>query len=225
MCSIFDFKISKKMLKERFNISIEQDITGRAHPYSMAPVIIGNSNSSEYRLAHMNFSLVPHWSKEKKVKFATHNARLFGEDGTPIYEKPSWKIPFQKFHCLIPMDSFLESVDEGPYAGNVIAFKRQDKEPMIAAGIYDQWIDKGTGEVIESFSILTHEPPKFILDAGHDRCPVFLNQEASLKWSFMSNIQPKQQLDFLLSNIEELQYCVFIDRPLKNFSGQTEFKF
>ena len=225
MCSIFDFKISKKFLKDRFNISLEQDISGRAHPYSLAPVIIGNVNSSEYRLAHMNFSLVPHWSKEKKVKFATHNARLYGEDKTPIFEKPSWKVPFTKNHCLVVMDSFLESVHDGPYAGNVIAFKNIDNSPLIAAGIYDQWLDTSTGEVLESFSILTHDPPKFVMDAGHDRCPVFLNKNASLRWPFINSSNPQAHLDFLLNNIENHQYTTSIDRPLKNYNGQTEFKF
>lgn len=96
---------------------------------------------------------------------------------------------------------------------------------MIAAGIFDQWIDKATGEVLDSFSILTHEPPKFVLDSGHDRCPVFLNNNAALKWRFILPTNLNEQLDFLTSNIIQYDFSVTIDKPLKNYNAQTEFKF
>lgn len=224
MCSIFEFKIPIKYTKDYFDISLDSEISGRAHPYSFVPVITIDSNQN-FLIKNMNFSLVPHWSKERKVRFATHNARLFGEDGSPIFTKPTWKIPFAKNHCLVVMDSFVESVHQGPHAGNLISFKKSNKEPMIAAGIFDQWIDKATGEVLDSFSILTHEPPKFVLDSGHDRCPVFLNNNAALKWPSFLPTNLNEQLDFLTSNIIQYDFSVTIDKPLKNYNAQTEFKF
>lgn len=224
MCSIFEYNISTEFSIEHFGLSLDVDLKGRALPYTNTPIVISNKDNN-FQIKTMNFSLVPHWSKEKKVKFATHNARLFGEDGSPIFTKPSWKIPFQKNHCLVIMDSFLESVHEGPYAGNIIAFKQKNAQPLIAAGIFDQWIDKSTGEVLESFSILTHEPPKFVIESGHDRCPVFLNDDAILKWPRLNSITAKEQLDYLVSNIKTPELNVTIDRPLKNYKAQTEFKF
>jgi putative SOS response-associated peptidase YedK len=229
MCSIFDFKISKTLAKAEFNIELPNDITGRALPYTKAPVIRHltnqSNNTKRYEIQDMNFSLVPHWSKDKKVKFATHNARLFGEDGTPIFSKPSWKIPFKKNHCLVIMDSFLESVHDGPYAGNVIAFKHLEAKPLIAAGIWDQSVDKASGEILESFAILTHNPPPFVQDAGHDRCPVFLKDNAVKEWLSLEGTSPQDQLEFLITHIEEKPLLVEIDRPLKNFKRQTEFNF
>lgn len=38
-----------------------------------------------------------------------------------------------------------------------------------SGGNLDRWIDQGTGEVVESFAILTQEPSDLIRQAGHDR--------------------------------------------------------
>lgn len=53
---------------------------------------------------------------------------------------------------------------------------------MVAAGIYDEWINKETGEIIPSFAIVTSDPPPFISEVGHDRCPVFLPKDMQLEW-------------------------------------------
>lgn len=56
----------------------------------------------------MRYSLVPNWSKEAKVKFATHNARLESID-----EKPTWKTVFSEQHCLVPLTDFIEPILPG----------------------------------------------------------------------------------------------------------------
>lgn len=222
MCSIFFTSTRSALLEKRFPIKAKSLETKRIHPNSFAPVFIWDQD--KFIEKEMSFSLIPHWSKEKKVKFATHNARLYGEDQSPIYTKPTWKIPFSKNPCLIPMDSFLEAVHTGSHAGNLIAFKQVDNKPLIAAGIFDQWINRLTGEVLESFSILTHEPSTFILESGHDRSPVFLSDDASLNWPKMFEQSVESKLDFLVKNIVVPQLTVTIDRPLKNYDPQLSFK-
>ena len=104
MCSQYALKVEAKTLSEKYNVQIPallSAIDERFLPYKTAPVIV-RTNGFE-KLTPMNFSLVPSWSKEPKVKFATHNARI-----ETITEKPTWKIPFKKQHCVVPMTRFFE---------------------------------------------------------------------------------------------------------------------
>ncbi len=124
----------------------------------------------------MSYSLVPSWSKEPKLKFATHNARI-----ETITDKPTWKTPFQRQHCIVPLTSFFEFVYEGPLAGHMIEFKESSHSLLFAAGLFDHWTaptphQNNTTQnqnSFFSFTIITTTPSKFILDHGHDRSPLF----------------------------------------------------
>ncbi len=130
MCAQFALKIKANDLSIKYGIQVPESffkvnsinqqgfIQARYLPYTMAPTIVLGRNADELKLVPMSFSLVPSWSKEPKVKFATHNARI-----ETVIEKPTWKIPFQKNHCVIPMTGFFESAYEGPLAGHIIQFQ------------------------------------------------------------------------------------------------------
>jgi putative SOS response-associated peptidase YedK len=56
--------------------------------------------------------------------------------------------------CIIPAESFFEPCWE---TGKHIPwrFKRKDGEPWGQAGLWNTWIDKATGELAESYTMLT----------------------------------------------------------------------
>lgn len=170
-----------------------------------------DKTNTQAQLKTMNFSLVPSWSKTPKVKFATHNARL-----DTILEKPTWRGPFVKKHCLVPITEFVESITEigKPLAGNMVRFRERSGDLIVAAGIYDEWVNNETGEVLESFAILTTEPPPFVFDVGHDRCPVFIKKEHYKDWLHYTG-DGKGALELLSSAHREITFEVEIDRPLK----------
>ena len=165
---ILDLQIEKRVAIENY---LSQLIT----PHKMAPVI--TFEDEKLLLSEMKFSLLPSWSKEPKVKFATHNARI-----ETIAEKPTWRGPLKDKHCLILLTDFIEPIYSGEFAGNMVSFNTDGKEILYAAGLWDEWVNKETGEVIRSFTIITSEPPKFVKNTGHDRCPVFLNLEDGIAW-------------------------------------------
>lgn len=185
------------------------DLNARFLPYSKAPALVAGQPHNSFRL--MNFSLVPSWSKTPKVKFATHNARL-----DTILEKPTWKAPFVKKHCLVPMSDFVESITEvdKKYAGHLVRFKEKSNQLLVAAGIYDEWLNKETGEILESFAILTDDPPVYISDIGHDRCPVFIRKEIYNDWLHFKG-DGMAALELLKNSRREIDFDVEIDRPLK----------
>ena len=60
----------------------------------------------------------------------------------------------QRQFCLVPMMRFFEPCWE---TGKAVRWSihRQDGEPFAVAAIWDSWTDRATGEIVESFSMLT----------------------------------------------------------------------
>lgn len=214
MCAQFVLISKAKKLSFDDQIKIPENIEDyniRVLPYQVAPVIaINKHQNSIMQLSPMSYSLVPSWSKEPKVKFATHNARI-----ETVAEKPTWKEPFMTKHCLVPMSGFFESVYEGPEAGNIIKFSSTQNDLLLAAGIYDIWKDPNDlNKKLFSFSILTTEPSAYILEHGHDRSPIFLNFEDGKEWLHTQS-EASNLIQLLLSKNQKLELTVSIDRPLK----------
>lgn len=227
MCAQFALKIKMKELIKK-EIRVPEGIVAieeRYLPYQKAPVIARNYHRGGIlQLSPMSFSLVPSWSQEEKVKFATHNARI-----ETVTQKPTWKNAFINQHCLVPMSAFFESVYEGPEAGNMISFERTIKSPtkqeaeaeegedsvLYAAGIFDLWKDPLNQKAsLFSFAILTTEPSDYIKEHGHDRSPLFLDFENGKTWIGMVD-SPQNMVDFLLTHKTTPALNVKIERPLK----------
>ena len=173
-------------------------------PHRLAPVIVFRDHA--LMATPMKFSLLPRWSKEPKVKFATHNARL-----ESIVEKPTWRDSFKKRHCIIPMTSFIEPIYEGSEAGHMVSFHESNMNWLMAAGIWDEWTNKDTGEVIESFSIITTKPLPFVETTGHDRSPLFLKSAAAEEWLRAET----GDVDWLTAKAEMPEIAVTRFRPMK----------
>ena len=182
------------------------------YPHSSAPVIIEEQGVRVLRL--MNYSLIPKWSKVRKPKFATYNARV--ED---ILTKPTWREAFQLRHCLVPVKFFIESVHEGPYAGHNIEISSLDQHVLTGAGIWETWRDLDSGEEIDSFALLTREPPKAIREAGHDRCPVFLEEGQQKAWLGEKH-SGKAWLQFLDQVSSPRDWRIHPAEKLKSFKKQ-----
>jgi putative SOS response-associated peptidase YedK len=181
MCSQYEISIPSSSLRNYVSFPAGQEdlvIQERLLPYQLAPVIV--LQNDQLKLTKMQFSLVPHWSKEPKVKFATHNARI-----ETVQEKPTWKKPFLSQHCVIPLTQFFESVYEGPHAGHIIRFVEENNALMFAMGLFDFWENPNPQDGLKnffSFSILTTEPSQFILENGHDRSPIFMDPKFMKEW-------------------------------------------
>ena len=104
------------------------------------------------------FGLVPHWAPDKKkYGLRTYNAR-----SETVQEKPSYREAWKERRFgLALMESFYEPNWE---TGKAIRWriKRTDSEPVAVASIWERIVDKETGEIIFSFSMLT------IPAAGHE---------------------------------------------------------
>jgi putative SOS response-associated peptidase YedK len=184
------------------------DYTDRIAPHLFAPVIVKEGN--EFCLKEMNFSLIPSWSKERRPKFATHNARI--ED---IETKPTWREPFKRSHCIVPMTKFIEPIYHNEHAGWMVSFKRTDDGELFAAGIHDQWVDKATGEVVDSFAIITGEPLPLVKQVGHERSPYFVNDQGWENWLKPQTRESAELKEVLKANKAEPELEMERDRQMR----------
>jgi putative SOS response-associated peptidase YedK len=96
------------------------------------------------------WSLIPWFAKERRLKFPTANAR-----SEELSEKASYKQPWARGQrCIIPALAFFEpNWETGKHVPWI--FRRADGAPWGLAGLWNTWIDKATGEIVESYTMLT----------------------------------------------------------------------
>ena len=96
------------------------------------------------------WSLIPWFAKEPRLKYPTNNAR-----SEELEAKASYKHPWARGQrCIIPAADFDEPNWES--GKNVWwRFRRADGAPWGLAGLWATWTDRATGEVHESYTMLT----------------------------------------------------------------------
>lgn len=105
-------------------------------------------------------------------------------------EKPSFR---DAKRCIIPANGFFEW-DKSFRPSRVIDFHLANDAPFAFAGVWDEWVNPATGEVRETFAIVTTAaaPP---VAAIHDRMPVILSTAASrAAWNNMEKFKPDSVL-------------------------------
>jgi putative SOS response-associated peptidase YedK len=217
MCALFEIKTKSKIIKDSILNFKDSDfeLDQLVLPYDTTKILV--QLEDEIVAKDMSFSLVPSWSKTKKVKFATHNARV-----ETILSKPTWKIPLETKRAVVALSGFIEPIYEKEYAGNMVKFSHVDNELLFVAALYDQWVEKSSGEIFESFAIVTRRPGDFIKKIGHDRSPIFLNSNSISEWLSLNNRESSSYIDLLLSQ-KDVDLNVSIHRPLKNSNQLTLF--
>jgi putative SOS response-associated peptidase YedK len=120
--------------------------------------------------------LIPPFEKNEKPKMVFHNARV-----ETLHEKASFKVPFLKQRCLIPLEWFYEYIWETEKKNFIARFFPKDGSLLVAAGLYSKW-KSPAGEVIPTFSMITRPACSFVQSHGHDRSPYFLKPDAHDSW-------------------------------------------
>jgi putative SOS response-associated peptidase YedK len=96
------------------------------------------------------WGLVPWFASTAKLPYSTNNAR-FEEIASKASFKHSWQ---HGKRCVIPAVSFDEPNWES--GKNVWwRFRRADGAPWGLAGLWNTWTDKTSGEIVESYTMLT----------------------------------------------------------------------
>ena len=154
----------KKLFEPRYNIAPSQTI---------AAVV---ESGGERIVSGLKWGLIPHWSKDDSFASKLINARA-----ETLAEKPSFREAFKKHRCIIPASGFYEWNKKGSGAKQPYYFYLKDKEIFGFAGLWEEWLDKTSGEIIETCAIITTEANQ-VLEPVHDRMPVILKPESYEQW-------------------------------------------
>ncbi|MDI1308234.1 MAG: SOS response-associated peptidase family protein [Methylotenera sp.] len=198
MCSNFQpIKRSENpWVISKFNCSLPSDpYREEAYPTYPAPFIYLDNGIPKCELA--KFGLVPFWATDKK-KFGlkTYNAR-----SETVHEKPSYRSAWRERRFgLVLVDRFYEPNWE---TGKAVRWgiKRTDESPLAIASIWERFIDKETGEIIFSFSMLTvnadsHDVMKhFHKPQDEKRSVVVLSDNEYIPWLNADTIQARAMLN------------------------------
>lgn len=122
------------------------------YPRMQGPFIRRAKDVTDYEreLVTGQWGLIPWFAKEPKLKYPTNNAR-----SEELEAKASYKDPWKRGQrCIIPATAFDEPNWE---TGKNVwwQFRRADGKPWGLAGLWNTWTDKATGEVHESYTMLT----------------------------------------------------------------------
>jgi putative SOS response-associated peptidase YedK len=182
MC--FFSKISKTAteLQNRFNAKFENENEFQPSNYNgfefpKTPVI---TNSDIHKIQLFYWGLIPHWAKDTAIRKNTLNARI-----ETIHEKPSFKNSINN-RCLVITDGFYEWqwLDEKGKNKKKYLITLLDNKAFAFAGLWNEWVDKGTGEKIKTYTILTTEANELlsIIHNSKKRMPVILNEKNEMNW-------------------------------------------
>ena len=176
MCGRFTNSAEIKDIEKEFKINLSE--TKSKPRYNIAPsqeIDVVLNQDDKIILTELKWGLVPSWSKDPDIGNRMINAR-----GETLSEKPSFREAFKKRRCIIPATGFYEwkkaAGGKQPYY-----FFLPDKSIFGFAGLYEEWTDKKTGELLETCTIITTEAND-VLKAVHDRMPVILNSENYALW-------------------------------------------
>lgn len=170
------------------------------YPRAQGPFIRGNAGARELVLGQ--WALIPHFAKSAQLGYQTNNARAEELAGKASFRQP-WA---RGQRCIIPADSFDEPCWES--GRNVWwRFRRQDGEPWGLAGLWNTWLDKASGEFVESYTMLTlnadahplmrrmHKPdPRLPPDAQDKRSVIAIERADVDRWLFGSVAAASQLL-------------------------------
>jgi len=162
-----EFKIETKnpnLFQPRFNIA----------PAQMIDVVF--APESERILSQLKWGLVPSWSKDAPTSKGLINARA-----ETLTEKPSFREAFKSHRCIIPASGFYEWQKNGTRTKQPFYFYLKEKEVFGFAGLWEEWLDKQTGELLETCTIITTEANE-VLKPVHERMPVILKTRNYDEW-------------------------------------------
>ncbi|MDE0885142.1 MAG: SOS response-associated peptidase [Myxococcota bacterium] len=161
--------------------------------YNVAPsqnvLAVRLASEGGRELVPLHWGLLPSGSKSRASGYRMINARC-----ETAAEKPSFRQALKARRCIVASDGFYEwkqselkqseqaagakkkSGTKTPYL-----FRSPAAAPLALAGLWESWIDRDSGEVVESCAVLTCEA-NVDMRSVHHRMPVLLSSPDYDAW-------------------------------------------
>jgi len=206
MCYFVNVNHSREALYKRYGTSVpdtkpyDSSLFTSGFTFPKVPVL---KSDGEKSMEIMQWGLIPFWVKDEKtantIKSKTLNARIESAD-----KKASYRHTLKKNRCIIPVKGFFEWQHR---QNSKIPWYIQVKNQEIfgIAGLYDEWTNRETGEIMKSFSILTRDANALMAEIHNTakRMPVVLSEDMEDFWVDTKN-SPQEALANVQQSIDGL---------------------
>ncbi|MBN1767724.1 MAG: SOS response-associated peptidase [Prolixibacteraceae bacterium] len=170
-------------VEKRFNAVVNDLLNFRptehfnGFEYPQTPVITAENPGL---IEHYQWGLIPHWAKDDKIKQYTLNAKI-----ETLHEKPSFRNSLNK-RCLVIADGFCEWqwLDAKGRRKQKYLLTLPGGELYAYAGIWSEWVNTLSGEIIRTYSIVTTEATGIMREIHNSkkRMPVILTPQNEQFW-------------------------------------------
>ena len=159
LVALYRLTVPVSNLQPRYNIA----------PTTTIEAIIPRG-ADRLELMPMRWGLIPSWWKKTAMELPS----IFNARAETVVEKPMFRDAFRRSRCVIPASGYYEwrptPTGKQPYYisaadGSVLSF----------AGLWDEWHDIETGEIVKSCTIIVPAANDFTRKI-HERMPVVLAQ-------------------------------------------------
>ena len=203
MCGRYSLKpVDPAALRARFPIG--ESLAAEPPYFNITPgsdvLSVTTDREGHPRGERLRWGLVPSWAKDTKAGFKMINARA-----ETLNERSAYRVPFERFRCLIPADGFYEWQPlPGERRKQPFHITRDDGALFAFAGLWSVW-HRGEPEELRSCTIITTAANPLIAPI-HDRMPVILPPDSERLW--LAHDTPLPELDELLRGLDAEQMAL-----------------
>lgn len=185
MCFSVNVNLVKEEIEERYGVNFPDKYRYEPSYYYHAlglPVIPAVCSDNTGTVAFPKWGLIPSWIKTEaeadEIRFKTFNARA-----ETIETKPSFSSSFKSKRCIIPVKGFFEWQHAG-HEKIPWYICSSANEIFTIAGIWSEWIQSSTGEVLRTFSIITTVANDLMAEIHNSkkRMPAILSESEEKRW-------------------------------------------
>ena len=177
-------KVKKKMKARGDTLTI----TPRLNLAPTQDALVAVQASGDVRLEEMRWGMIPPWARDKSIGAKLANARA-----ETIDEKPSFRQPFRRRRCLLPVDGYYEW-ESRPSGKQPVYYSMRDGDLFCLAGLWETWttpeqtdepelpgLGQAQAETLCTFTVITTTPNR-LAKRVHDRMPVIVHPADYGNW-------------------------------------------
>jgi len=183
----------------RFNVTLDPsfELVPKNYGVSVGNTIYVITTKNSNLLRPLRFGMTPFYASEP---MNLSSARAEGDKNIrdapdyngsrAIFLKPEFRKPIQTQRCLVIADAWYGWTEHHkPY----LFFLQNKNRPFAMAGIYDNWKNPETGELVSGFAVITTVANDLMRSVGVKRMPVILSRSGERQW-----VKPSAHLSEIL---------------------------
>jgi len=186
-------------------------------------IVITNDKPTEIQF--FQFGFTPSWAKKNMYVINARSEGDHNKDDDPKYtggmgiiHKPMFRSSIRNKRCLVIADAFIEGPKKEKLSKPYCVYLTNKTRPFAMAGIWDTWVNQESGEIVNSFAVITTVSNDLMQKIGHHRSPVVLPKEQEKEW--LSNDKRLDEIcSFLLPYPANKMNAYPIDAAIKSPSA------